>query len=253
MHWTPRRSWIQTPTASASAPELEPGLINQLQQGCNALELTADASQQERLLEYLTLLAKWNKTYNLTAVRDDQQMVTRHLLDSLAISSYLSGKRFIDVGTGAGLPGIPLAIMFPEREFHLLDSNGKKTRFLFQVKTALCLDNMTVHQARVASFRPAELFDAVLSRAFASLQDMVHGCRHLLVPGGRLLAMKGANPSEELEAVHGECAQMSVYPLTVPGLRERRHLVDLVHLVSSSEAQAQAHAQDIGAHLLVGL
>jgi 16S rRNA (guanine527-N7)-methyltransferase len=207
---------------------LEAHLITLLQQGCNALDLTPDTGQQESLLEYLALLAKWNKTYNLTAVRDSRQMVTRHLLDSLAIATHLSGRRFIDVGTGAGLPGIPLAIMFPEREFHLLDSNGKKTRFLFQVKTALCLDNIAVHQARVASFRPAERFDAVLSRAFASLQDMVHGCRHLLAPGGRFLAMKGASPGEELEAVRGECAQTSVYPLTVPGLGEQRHLVELV-------------------------
>ena len=207
---------------------MESGLITQLQQGCNALDLTPDAGQQESLLEYIALLAKWNKTYNLTAVRDSRQMVTRHLLDSLAITHHLSGRRFIDVGTGAGLPGVPMAIMFPEREFHLLDSNGKKTRFLFQVKTALCLDNMVVHQARVGSFRTAKPFDAVLSRAFASLQDMVHGCRHLLVPGGRFLAMKGANPCEELEAVRGECAQMSVYPLTVPGLGEQRHLVELV-------------------------
>ena len=155
-------------------------------------------------------------------------MVTRHLLDSLAIVPHLTGQRFLDVGTGAGLPGVPLALLFPEREFHLLDSNGKKTRFLFQVKTALCLDNMVVHQARVEAFRVAEPFEAILSRAFASLQDMVHGCRHLLAPGGRILAMKGSYPTQELAAVRQQCAEVVVHPLAVPGLGEQRHLVEIL-------------------------
>jgi len=198
-----------------------------LQQGCAALQISVDIHQQERLLEYLALLSRWNKTYNLTAVRDETQMVTRHLLDSLAIVPYLPGQRFLDVGTGAGLPGVPLALLFPEREFHLLDSSGKKTRFLFQVKTALCLDNMVVHQARVEAFRVAEPFEAILSRAFASLQDMVHGCRHLLAPGGRILAMKGSYPTQELTAVRQQCAEVVVHPLAVPGLGEQRHLVEI--------------------------
>lgn len=187
-----------------------------------------DAYQQERLLEYLALLSRWNKTYNLTAVRDEAQMVTRHLLDSLAIAPHLTGQRLLDVGTGAGLPGVPLALLFPERDFHLLDSNGKKTRFLFQVKTALCLDNIVVHQARVEAFRVTEPFETILSRAFASLQDMVHGCRHLLATGGRLLAMKGAYPTQELAAVSQQCAEVVVHPLAVPGLGEQRHLVEIL-------------------------
>ena len=182
---------------------------------------------QASLLGYLALLSKWNRAYNLTAVRDPGEMVTRHLLDSLAIAPYLTGRRLIDVGTGGGLPGVPMAILFPDREFHLLDSNGKKTRFLFQVKTALGLDNMTVHQARVESFHSEAPFDAVLSRAFASLEDMVSGCRHLLGEGGHFLAMKGAYPREELDAVAGECRVEAVHPLLVPGLGEQRHLVDL--------------------------
>lgn len=220
---------------------MEPRVSTQLQQGCAALQLSVDARQQERLLEYLALLSRWNQTYNLTAVRDEAQMVTRHLLDSLAIAPYLTGQRFLDVGTGAGLPGVPLALLFPEQEFHLLDSNGKKTRFLFQVKTALCLDNMAVHQARVESFQVAEPFETVLSRAFASLQDMVHGCRHLLAPGGRILAMKGAYPSRELAAVSQQCAEIVVHPLAVPGLGEQRHLVEI--LLRQGAHQPQHHCQ----------
>ena len=198
-----------------------------LQQGCDDLQLSLGSDQRAQLIDYVALLLKWNTAYNLTAVREEADMVTRHLLDSLAIAPFLAGQRVLDVGTGAGLPGVPMAILFPQREFHLLDSNGKKTRFLFQVKTALCLDNMVVHQARVQSFRVVEPFDAVLSRAFASLQDMMHGCRHLVAPEGRLLAMKGAYPAQELDAIGQEGAQVVVHPLVVPGLGEHRHLVEI--------------------------
>jgi 16S rRNA (guanine527-N7)-methyltransferase len=204
---------------------LTQSLSSLLQRGCDELELSINAGQREQLLSYLALLSKWNKTYNLTAVRDEELMVTRHLLDSLAIAPYLSGRRFIDVGTGAGLPGIPLAIALPQHEVHLLDSNGKKTRFLFQVKTALCLDNIVVHHARVETLQTTEPFDGVLSRAFASLQDMAQSCRHLLAPEGRLLAMKGEHPAQELEDLDQECATVAVYPLVIPGLAEQRHLV----------------------------
>ncbi len=202
-------------------------LTLKLRRGCDALGLALAETQYARLLEYLALLARWNRAYNLTAVREPEQMVTRHLLDSLAVVKYLPGLRAIDVGTGAGLPGIPLAIALPGQEFHLLDSNGKKTRFLFQVKTALGLDNMTVHHARVESFHPEKPFDAVLSRAFASLGDMVTVCRHLLSGEGRFLAMKGAYPEAELAAVKPLCVIQGIYPLTVPGLQEQRHLVEM--------------------------
>jgi len=204
---------------------LESDPSTQLQRGCDALGLSIDRSQHQRLLDFLALLVKWNKAYNLTSIRNESQMVTRHLLDSLAIAPYVVGHTLLDVGAGAGLPGVPMAILFHDREVHVLDSNGKKARFLFQVKTALGLDNMVVHQARVESFYVADAFDTVLSRAFASLQDMVHGCRHLLASDGYFLAMKGAYPADELSALSLEYPQTTVYPLAVPGLNEQRHLV----------------------------
>ena len=202
-------------------------LYQPLSDGVASLGLSLSAIQLNACLQYLDLLARWNKAYNLTAVRDPAQMVTKHLLDSLAITPHLRGQRLIDVGTGGGLPGVPMAILFPEREFHLLDSNGKKTRFLFQVKTALGLDNMTVHQARVEAFQHAPAFDTVLSRAFASLEDMVNGCRHLLAPGGHFLAMKGAFPEQELAAIANQCQVEAIHALAVPGMDEQRHLVDM--------------------------
>ena len=202
-------------------------LTQKLRRGCDALGLALSEKQYALLLDYLALLARWNRAYNLTAVREPEQMVTRHLLDSLAVVKYLQGLRTIDVGSGAGLPGIPLAIALPGQEFHLLDSNGKKTRFLFQVKTALGLDNMAVHPVRVESFHPDKPFDAVLSRAFASLGDMATVCRHLLSSKGRFLAMKGAYPEAELAAVEAQCVVEGIYPLAVPGLREQRHLVEM--------------------------
>jgi 16S rRNA (guanine527-N7)-methyltransferase len=214
-------------TTAANWPELGKDAGTRLRDGIAALGLQLTAGQFAQLRDYLGLLNKWNQTYNLTAVRDPAEMVTRHLLDSLVIAPYITPGRYIDVGTGAGLPGVPLAILYPGYEFHLLDSNGKKTRFLFQVKTALGLANMTVHHARVESFWPEPLFDGVLSRAFASLEEMARSCRHLIHPRGRLLAMKGVRPDEELAAVAGVCRLLGCHSLTVPGLDEQRHLVEL--------------------------
>ena len=187
------------------------------------------ASVLQQLGHYLGLLQRWNTAYNLTAVRDAQLMVYRHILDSLAIGPHLGGGvRCIDVGTGAGLPGIPLAIAYPEREFHLLDSIGKKTRFLFQVKTELGLDNITVHNNRVETFPVDTPYDVVLSRAFASLIDMVESCMHLCAPEGRFLAMKGLYPEQELDALDADrCQFVSAHKIQVPGLSEQRHLVEL--------------------------
>jgi len=222
-------------------------LKSRLEEGLAAMELPV--ADQARLLDYLRLLAKWNRVYNLTAVRDPAEMVTRHLLDSLAVLPYLHGARVLDVGTGAGLPGIPLAIVSaggsaggdPARRFTLLDSNGKKTRFVQQAVVELGLDNVQVVHTRTEDFAPppGERFDTVLSRAFASIADMLAGSGRHCAPQGVILAMKGAEPRQELaelEARPGYGFRVErVIPLAVPGLDEARHLVCL----SRSERQAR--------------
>ena len=201
-----------------------------LASGIDGLGLEASAPARRQLLDYVERLQRWNQRYNLTAVRDPSAMITRHLLDSLAVLPHLEGRRFIDVGTGAGLPGVPLAIMAPERGFTLLDSNGKKTRFLEHVRVTLRLANVDIVQARVEEFRPAERYDAVLSRAFASLDAMIRSCHHLLAAGGQYLAMKGQYPATELAelaAAAPAATLLAVEPLAVPGLPEERCLVRL--------------------------
>ena len=199
-----------------------------LDAGISALSLSIDEFSRQQLLAYHQLLLKWNKAYNLTAVRDPLEMVSRHLLDSLSIVSLIEGRRFIDVGAGAGLPGLVLAIVFPERRFDLLDSNGKKTRFLFQVKTELKLDNVEVHHCRVEQHRVEQPYDGVLSRAFATLADMVQGSEQLLDAGGRFYAMKGVYPQDELKALSELPKSYNVeacHRLQVPGETGERHLV----------------------------
>ena len=200
-------------------------LRERLEKGLTALELSLLPGQLEQLLDYLALLVKWNRAYNLTAVRDPQQMVTRHLLDSLAVLPHLGPGRMLDVGSGAGLPGIPTAIAEPQRPVVLLDSNGKKTRFLTQAVAELGLENASVVHSRLEQYRPDGLFDVVISRAFASLADMLEGARHLIAPGGRFVAMKGAYPVAELDAVPEGFEILGVEALEVPGLGAERHLV----------------------------
>lgn len=202
-------------------------LETRLVAGIAKLGLEATSFQCALLLEYIEQLLKWNKVYNLTAIRDPAEMLVRHLLDSLVIAPWCTGQRLIDVGTGAGLPGVPLAILYPEKDIHLLDSNSKKTRFLFQVKTVLGLDNISVHNARVESFSPIAQYDAVLSRAFSSLEDMVSGSGHLLCDSGKFLAMKGGLSQSELASVEVLGYKPTVHELSVPWLREQRHLVIL--------------------------
>lgn len=196
-------------------------------EGSERLGVQLHSKAVARLVVYLTLLERWNRAYNLTAVRDPEAMVVRHVLDSLSILPWLAGPRVLDVGSGAGLPGIPLAIARPEYRFCLLDSNGKRTRFLIQVVAELRLDNVDVVRGRVEDYRPATLFNSVVSRAFATLADMVADAGRLCAPEGRLLAMKGVFPDDELARLPPGYAVVDVYPLRVPNLDAERHLVHL--------------------------
>lgn len=189
------------------------------------LQLELTSQQCDMLVEYINLMAKWNKAYNLTSVRDPEQMMTKHVVDSLACAHLITQDHLIDVGTGPGLPGIPLAIAFPTKSFVLLDSLGKRVRFMLQVKHALGLQNITPVQSRVEDYHPAEPFDAVLSRAFASLKDMLHWCQHLVNSEGKFLALKGQLHTNELDEVSNHFHVDSVNPLNVPGLIGERHLV----------------------------
>jgi len=198
-----------------------------LTEGISALGLNVSEAQSDLLLKYVALLYKWNKAYNLTAIRDPEAMITRHILDSLSIAPYISAKRCLDVGTGAGLPGIPLAILFPDKQFGLLDSNGKKTRFLIEAQMQLKLANISVHTARVEQFQSDVLFDGILSRAFASLLDMVNGCQSLLSPEGKLYAMKGVFPEGELSQLPKHFIVEHSHVLSVPAVDEARHLLVL--------------------------
>lgn len=198
--------------------------------GLASLNLVIDEDKISRLLSFIRLIEKWNKAYNLTAIRNREEMVRLHLLDSLAILPYIKGDRIIDIGTGAGLPGIPLAICLPETEFTLLDSNAKKIRFVQQAILELKLKNVAVCHQRVEQFRPEKKFDAVLTRAFASLTEIVELTAHLLNKEGYLLAMKGQRPGAELEQIS---AKKTVIPISVPGVEAERCLVRIESLVEA--------------------
>ena len=214
---------------SSEATSIEQTCAQRLRDGADLMEVAISEHQITQLTEYLSLFEKWNKTYNLSAVREVTQMVDRHLLDSLSVVPYIDAENIIDVGTGGGLPGIPLAIMFPEKEFTLLDSNGKKTRFLFQVKTQLRLNNVHIENTRVESYRPESLFDGVISRAFSSLKDMTENCHHLLNPDGVFYAMKGIYPQHELSDLEKHYKVSASYSLKVPREEGQRHLLVLTH------------------------
>lgn len=212
--------------------DLEKDLREILVQGAKEMSVALTEPQIINLLSYIREFDKWNKAYNLSAIRDIRQMVARHLLDSLSVLPYFlvskhPTNKVIDVGTGGGLPGIPLAIMFPEKKFTLLDSAGKKTRFLFHVKTLLKLENVSVENRRVEEFQPAQKFNAVISRAFASLQDMTEGCAHLLERDGVFLAMKGIYPQDELAPIADKIELLESIKLTVAETDGERHLLIL--------------------------
>lgn len=191
-------------------------------------DLDVSQLQRDQLVGYVDLLNKWNKAYNLTSVRDPMDMLIRHIMDSIVVSPHLKGERFIDVGTGPGLPGIPLAIMNPDKSFHLLDSLGKRIRFIRQVLHELRITNVTTVQSRVELFQPEEKFDVVLSRAFASMLDMVNWCQHLpKSESGVFLALKGQMPTDEIALLPDWCCVTDVKALAIPELEGERHLVIL--------------------------
>ena len=197
----------------------------QLEQGIAALGLQLPADAVSRLLDYLTLLERWNAAYNLTAVREPAEMVTRHLLDSLAILPFVQGRTLADLGTGPGLPGIVLAIAAPGREVLLVDSNGKKVRFLREAIRSLKLEGVRAEQARVEDI--GGQFDCITARAFASLADMLVWGGHLLAPQGTWLAMKGKLPDDELAGIPDGFVVRATHELQVPGLPAERHLLVL--------------------------
>ena len=197
-----------------------------LKQGIKDLKLDLADDQVEKLLDYLALLNKWNSVYNLTSVRDPMQMVTLHLLDSLAaVSAFAGAKNVLDVGAGGGLPGMVLAISRPDMKVSMIDTVHKKTAFLNQVKAELGLSNVTVYTKRVEQLEVKTKFDVITSRAFADLSDFVNWSGHLLQEGGRFIALKGTAPEEERERLPEPWKVQKLEPLTVPGLEAERHLV----------------------------
>jgi 16S rRNA (guanine527-N7)-methyltransferase len=201
-------------------------LAQELEAGIAKLGLNLSAEIQQKLLDYLMLLQKWNKVYNLTAIRGAQQMVSHHLLDSLAVLPHLWSGKWLDVGCGAGLPGLVLAIAQPDWKFTLLDSNSKKTSFVQQAIIELGLQNAVVHCARVEELQSDEKFDGIISRAFAETADFVSLTRHLLAENGRWAAMKGS-PEQELQRLFGDIEVERIIPLSVAGLDASRCLVIL--------------------------
>ncbi len=203
-----------------------PALANVLAGGIKELQLDLNQQQHEQLLDYLALLFKWNSVYNLTSVRDPMQMVTHHVLDSLAaVPAFAGAANVLDVGAGGGLPGIVLAIARPHMNVSLIDTVHKKTAFLTQVKAELGLANVTVYTARVEQLQVARPFDVITSRAFADLSDFVNWSGHLLAEGGEFIALKGTAPADEQARIPDPWKVTKLAPLQVPGLQAERHLV----------------------------
>lgn len=200
-------------------------MLNKLSRLLDEAGISLTDHQKNQLVAYVDMLNKWNKAYNLTSVRDPNEMLVRHILDSIVVAPHLEGARFIDVGTGPGLPGIPLSIVRPECQFTLLDSLGKRVRFLKQVQHELKLENITPVQSRVEEFPAEPPFDGVISRAFASLNDMVSWCHHLPGEQGRFYALKGVMPEEEIALLPSKYAVEKSMKLKVPQLTGERHLV----------------------------
>ena len=203
-----------------------------LSSGCDELGLHLSEQTQTRLLEYVSLLNKWNKAFNLTAIRDPEQMVIRHVLDALTVLPFLDDKPVLDVGTGGGIPGIIIALCRPDQSITLLDSNGKKTRFLRQAKNQLGINNVEVVQSRAESYSPPVLFDRIISRAFTALDNMVSWCEPLLAQHGVFLAMKGMYPEPNQKPLPSGWQIKEAIPLDVPFTEEQRHLVTITRIAN---------------------
>ena len=195
--------------------------------GAAELGIPLSAAQADQLLRLLDELDDWNQRMNLTAIRERGQQITKHLLDSLAIQSYLRGTRIADIGTGAGFPGLPLAVALPQLELTLVDSTAKKLKFVEHAAQTLGLRNVQTVHTRAENYRPKERFDCVVSRAVGPLETFVTWSGHLCVGGGRLLAMKGRYPTDELTQIPNGWKLAAVHRLNIPGLDEQRHLVEL--------------------------
>ncbi len=202
-------------------------LTRHLHQGLTGLGLDPQSCPCEEYLQYIDLLAKWNRAYNLTGVRDKQRMIHAHVLDSLAALPYIRGNRCLDAGTGAGLPGFILALTQPDVEWTLLDSNGKKVRFLRQLLFEMKTGNVEIVHSRAEKFLSSVAYSSIISRAFGTLDAYYRAVEHLLLPGTRTLAMKGKLPDEELQQAAGWNGAISVEELQVPGIRAHRSLVIL--------------------------
>ena len=199
-----------------------------LAEGAREVGIELQSARIDQLLVLVDELERANAQFNLTAIRDRPGMLTKHVLDSLTLQPYLRGARCVDVGTGAGFPGLPLAIVNPERRFTLIEATGKKSRFVEQTVQALGCANVQVVNVRAESYRPFELFDTVVARALASLKDFVAYAGHLCAPTGRLLAMKGKRPDDEISAVPKSFRVLAVHQLALPGVADQRHLVEMV-------------------------
>lgn len=203
--------------------------MTDLTDGARAMGVALDPPQVAALLAHLDLVDEWNERMNLTAIRDRPQQVTKHVLDSLSVLPWLRGRRVADVGSGAGFPGIPLAIVRPDLQFALVESTGKKCRFLEHVRDALSLGNVEVVQSRAEAYKPTVRFDTVLARAVGPIAELVRNAGALVASGGRMLAMKGRYPEDELTRRLNGWKVVAVHALQVPGLGEERHLVELAH------------------------
>lgn len=208
---------------------LEADLSQKLEILLKQTALSLTDQQKSQLVKLVLLLNKWNKAYNLTSVRDPREMLVKHIMDSLVVSPYLQGTRFIDVGTGPGLPGLPLAIMNPNKQFFLLDSLGKRINFIKNAVRELGLTNVEPVLSRVEEFKPDHQFDGVLSRAFASLKDMTEWCQHLPHKSGFFYALKGQYHQQEVQELSNLFVIQQVIELQVPELIGERHLVLIAH------------------------